>query len=95
VPRLPIPQELLGRDREHDAMSDHQGDDVTPDEIRSWLAQIEQRCHDVEIADRRRLLDELDEIAELLVGKHDQESEGLKVQVRQLVDRIDPSRAST
>ena len=76
-------------------MSDHQGDDVTPDEIRSWLAQIEQRGRDVGIADRRRLLDELDEIAELLVGKHDQESEGLKVQVRQLVDRIDPSRAST
>jgi hypothetical protein len=76
-------------------MSNHHGDDVTPDEIRSWLAQIEQRSQHVETADHRRLLDELDEIAELLVGKHDLASEGLKVQVQQLIDRIDPSRAST
>jgi len=95
VPRRPIPPELPGRTVNPGAMSNHHGDDVTPDEIRTWLAQIEQRCHDVETADRRRLLDELDEIAELLVGKHDQDSEGLKVQARHLIDRIDPSRAST
>jgi len=39
-------------------------------------------------------LQELDEIAELLVGRHDRESEELKTQTQALIVRVDPDRGS-
>jgi hypothetical protein len=68
--------------------------DWPPEEIGSWLTQIEDDLEGSDAAVRTRLLQELDEIAELLVGRHDLESEELKTRTQALIVRVDPDRGS-
>ena len=68
--------------------------DWPPEKIGSWLTQVEEDLDGTDAAVRPRLLQELDEIAELLVGRHDRESEELKTQTQALIVRVDPDRGS-
>ena len=68
--------------------------DWPPEKIGSWLTQVEEDLDGTDAADRPRLLQELDEIAELLVGRHDRESEELKTQTQALIVRVGPDRGS-